>query len=90
MIIADGFSCQTQLEESDVGRKALHTAEVMRIARTVGDPDLRPGFPERLRPERPRAPLSLKIIRTAATAGLFAVAAIGAFKGISKLASRNP
>ncbi|HEX5411837.1 MAG TPA: FAD-linked oxidase C-terminal domain-containing protein [Terriglobia bacterium] len=90
VIIADGFSCQTQLEESDVGRKALHTAEVMRIARTVSDPDLRPGFPERLRPEKPRAPLSLRIIRTVATAGLFAVAAVGAFRGISKLTSRNP
>lgn len=29
LVIANGFSCKTQLEESGVGREALHVAEVM-------------------------------------------------------------
>ena len=37
MIVANGFSCKTQLDESDVGRHALHMGEVMRIARMLGD-----------------------------------------------------
>jgi Fe-S oxidoreductase len=31
LVIADGFSCKTQIEEL-TGRRALHTAEVLRMA----------------------------------------------------------
>jgi len=35
VVVADGFSCKTQIEEGS-GRKALHVAEVMRLAREHG------------------------------------------------------
>jgi Fe-S oxidoreductase len=33
LIVADGFSCRTQLKGSDVGREGLHIAQVMQLAR---------------------------------------------------------
>ncbi len=33
LIVANGFSCQTQIEQSDAGRRALHVAQVMKMAR---------------------------------------------------------
>jgi FAD/FMN-containing dehydrogenase/Fe-S oxidoreductase len=33
VVVANGFSCKTQLEQSGVGRRALHSAEVMKLAR---------------------------------------------------------
>jgi FAD/FMN-containing dehydrogenase/Fe-S oxidoreductase len=36
LVVADGFSCKTQLEQG-VGRKALHVAQVLKLARG-GDP----------------------------------------------------
>ncbi len=29
MILADGFSCRTQIEQGDTGRTALHLAELL-------------------------------------------------------------
>jgi Fe-S oxidoreductase len=36
LVVADGFSCKTQIEQG-VGRKALHVAQVLKLARG-GDP----------------------------------------------------
>ena len=36
LVVADGFSCKTQIEQA-VGRKALHVAQVLKLARG-GDP----------------------------------------------------
>jgi Fe-S oxidoreductase len=36
LVVADGFSCKTQIEQG-VGRKALHVAQVLRLA-SGGDP----------------------------------------------------
>jgi hypothetical protein len=33
LIVADGFSCMTQIEQAGTGRRALHVAEVMKLAR---------------------------------------------------------
>jgi Fe-S oxidoreductase len=33
LVVANGFSCSTQLEQSGAGRRALHAAEVMKLAR---------------------------------------------------------
>ena len=33
LIVADGFSCKTQIADAGTGRHALHTAEVMKLAR---------------------------------------------------------
>jgi FAD/FMN-containing dehydrogenase/Fe-S oxidoreductase len=32
LVVADGFSCKTQLEQARVGRRALHVAEVIKLA----------------------------------------------------------
>jgi FAD/FMN-containing dehydrogenase/Fe-S oxidoreductase len=47
VIVADGFSCQTQIEQGDTGRRALHLAQVMKLAREQG-----PTRPPRPTPER--------------------------------------
>ncbi|HEX9081920.1 MAG TPA: FAD-linked oxidase C-terminal domain-containing protein, partial [Holophagaceae bacterium] len=48
LLVADGFSCKTQLAQSGLGRRALHTAEVMKIAREAAVPRIRGALPERL------------------------------------------
>jgi FAD/FMN-containing dehydrogenase/Fe-S oxidoreductase len=42
LIIANGFSCKTQIEQSDVPRNALHVGQVMEMARDQGSVS-RPG-----------------------------------------------
>ncbi len=32
IIMSDGFSCKTQIQEGDTGRRALHTAQVLKMA----------------------------------------------------------
>ncbi len=38
LVVANGFSCKTQIEQAGTGRQALHVAEVMRLAGGKGDP----------------------------------------------------
>jgi Fe-S oxidoreductase len=74
VIVADGFSCKTQIEQGETGRRALHVAQVMRLAHEYG-PD---GPPLGIRPEepyylrRPKAPGTLKAKRAAALGGIAA------------------
>jgi hypothetical protein len=57
------------LEQSGIGRQALHTAEVMKIARD----NQRPGAqPERYKSARPAPPTYICVGRTAAVIGLAA------------------
>ena len=78
-IVANGFSCQTQIEQAGTGRRALHLAEVMRLARDGHEPDpLRPAE-ERLGSRRPRPPLPVRLARTAGPV-LASVAAAGLLK----------
>jgi len=64
-IVANGFSCQTQIEQAGTGRRALHLAEVMKLARQADqvDPLRRPE--ERLGQRRPAPPLAIRVARTA-------------------------
>jgi Fe-S oxidoreductase len=39
LIVADGFSCKTQVEQAGTGRRALHVAQVMKLAREHGASD---------------------------------------------------
>jgi Fe-S oxidoreductase len=32
VVLADGFSCRTQIEDADTGRRAVHLAEVLNAA----------------------------------------------------------
>jgi FAD/FMN-containing dehydrogenase/Fe-S oxidoreductase len=52
LIVADGFSCSTQIEQSGTGRRALHVAEVLQLARDYG-PAGPGGRPEEGRRPRP-------------------------------------
>jgi Fe-S oxidoreductase len=46
LVVADGFSCQTQIADAGTGRHALHLAEVMkRPARAFPPPAGCPGRP---------------------------------------------
>ncbi|HEU6448730.1 MAG TPA: FAD-binding and (Fe-S)-binding domain-containing protein [Verrucomicrobiae bacterium] len=73
VIVANGFSCKTQLEQSGVGRHALHTAELMRIARKSKSHRLHAQFPERMRDPKPPAPSPVKAARAAAVIGISAL-----------------
>jgi hypothetical protein len=84
LVVADGFSCKTQIEHAGTGRRALHLAEVMAIARErmAAGPARTPGGrqPERSYgpADRPTPPLPVRAARTAAAAmTVLAVAAAG-------------
>jgi len=54
LIVADGFSCKTQIEQSGIGRRAMHVAQALQLAVDHG-PAGPAGAPERAlrgRPER--------------------------------------
>jgi Fe-S oxidoreductase len=46
IIVANGFSCKTQIQQSDVGRQALHVAQVIKMAREHGPEGVSTGKPE--------------------------------------------
>ncbi|MFF7163407.1 FAD-linked oxidase C-terminal domain-containing protein [Streptomyces sp. NPDC008086] len=69
VILADGFSCRTQIEHGDTGRRALHLAEVLAFGL---DGTLPAHQPERLA-QRPAEPS--RAARWATTAGVAAVTA---------------
>ncbi|GAA2782311.1 FAD-binding and (Fe-S)-binding domain-containing protein [Streptomyces rameus] len=78
LVLADGFSCRTQIEQGGTGRRALHLAEVLALAL---DGNLPGDHPERLA-DRPAEPS--RTTRWAATAAVAAVAA-GAVGGLRRL-----
>ena len=53
LLVADGFSGRSQIEQCDTGRRALHTGQVLALARLHG-PAGPPGCPERAAPPRPQ------------------------------------
>ena len=87
LLIADGFSCKTQLQESDVKREALHVAEVMTIARKLSSARMHGEYPERLRVPKPQASRWLRFTRIATTVGVLALAGFGVTRGITMLRS---
>jgi Fe-S oxidoreductase len=82
LIVADGFSCKTQIEQSGIGRRALHLAEVLQLARDHG-PAARAGPPENGRRKRPE-PLSAGHGRRAA-----ALAAVPISAGVAAAVARR-
>jgi Fe-S oxidoreductase len=73
LVLADGFSCRTQIEEGGTGRRALHLAEVLALAL---DGNLPSDHPERLadRPDPPSR--AARWATAAATAAVPAGAAL--------------
>jgi hypothetical protein len=86
-VVANGFSCKTQLEQSGSGRRALHAAQVMKLAR-----EHRPAGYTAGRPEdgyygvKPEAPGDVKRARAAALIAAGAIAAGGIAGAVRRLA----
>ncbi len=72
LIVADGFSCRSQIEQAQTGRRALHAAQVLALARECG-PDGPGAYPERAAPPRPAGNRHL-LPAAAVAAGAAAVA----------------
>ncbi|PWI42822.1 FAD-binding and (Fe-S)-binding domain-containing protein [Streptomyces sp. ICBB 8177] len=65
LVIADGFSCRTQIEQGDTGRRAVHLAEALAMGL---DQDPAPAdHPEKLTGRPQARPLDARLV-TAATA----------------------
>jgi FAD/FMN-containing dehydrogenase/Fe-S oxidoreductase len=47
LVVADGFSCRTQIEQGDTGRTALHLAQVLKLAYDHGPEGPAGAYPER-------------------------------------------
>jgi FAD/FMN-containing dehydrogenase/Fe-S oxidoreductase len=75
LVLADGFSCRTQIEEGGTGRRAMHLAEALALA--LGGP-LPADRPEKLA-DRPGSPvhdgrwMTAAALALPATAGAYAV-----------------
>jgi Fe-S oxidoreductase len=77
LIVADGFSCRSQIEQAQTERQALHAAQVLALARQFGPAGPSEPYPERAAPPRPTG--SGHGLRTAALAvGAGAAAVAGA------------
>jgi Fe-S oxidoreductase len=46
LVVTDGFSCRSQIEQGDTGRRALHLAQVLQLAHRYGESGPPGGMPE--------------------------------------------
>ena len=76
LILADGFSCRTQIEQ-ETGRRGLHLAEVIRMGQTQQEVDGAAAQKEKL-PEHNLAEERRSTRRRSRIAALAALAAVGA------------
>jgi Fe-S oxidoreductase len=75
IVVADGFSCKTQIEQGDTGRRGLHVAQVLKLAREHGAAGPQGPNPERLYYEvRPKPSLARRAARAAVLVGAAALA----------------
>ncbi|MGW3210132.1 FAD-binding and (Fe-S)-binding domain-containing protein [Streptomyces sp. NPDC001135] len=74
LVLADGFSCRTQIEDGGTGRRALHLAEVLALGL---DGNLPSDHPERLADRPPEPSRTARWATTAAAAAVPAGAALG-------------
>jgi Fe-S oxidoreductase len=85
LVVADGFSCRSQIEQGHTGRRALHAAQVLALARRFGPAGPPAPYPERAALERPRAGAARTAARTAVAVGVAAAvagAAYGYFRAV--------
>ncbi len=86
IVVADGFSCKTQIEQGGTGRRALHIAQVLKLAHDHGRSGPAGAKPERLYYKvRPRPSLS----RKAARAAVLVAAAAGTVAFVSATMRRR-
>jgi len=71
LVLADGFSCRTQIAQA-TGRRALHLAEALRLAQEPAPPRDAERWARR---RRPRAPAGLVLARAGGVAALAVAAA---------------
>jgi Fe-S oxidoreductase len=74
LVVADGFSCRSQIEQGGTGRHGLHLAQVLKLAREHGPSGPRGYYPERALAGAPRPAAARKILLAAALAGAGALA----------------
>jgi Fe-S oxidoreductase len=75
LVVADGFSCTTQIKDADTGRVALHTAEVIKLARKCGANAITVGVSPR-GTARPTPPAHVRALRVGTASLLCAGAAL--------------
>jgi Fe-S oxidoreductase len=80
LVLADGFSCRTQIEQGDTGRTPVHLAEILAAGLHAASQDGPPA-----RPSRPAAPGAADYARLAAGAA----ATAGVAAGLGALARRR-
>jgi hypothetical protein len=80
LVLADGFSCRTQIEQGNTGRRALHLAEVLALAL---DGTLPSDQPERLA-DRPAEPSRRARWATAASVAVLALGAAGGLRQLRR------
>jgi hypothetical protein len=79
LVVANGFSCKTQIEHARTGRRALHLGEVMQLARTAArNPSSYAPGGRRTAPGRPHPPRWQRAVRLAAAGAAAAGAVITA------------
>ena len=76
IVVADGFSCKTQIEEGNTGRRALHVAQVLKLAREHGAAGPAGPKPERLYSGvKPKPPGRQRVAKVVVAAAAIAVTA---------------
>ncbi|MFI0241120.1 FAD-binding and (Fe-S)-binding domain-containing protein [Streptomyces sp. NPDC016845] len=87
LVLADGFSCRTQIEDGGTGRRALHLAEALALA--LDHPGLPSEAPERLA-ERPAPPSrTARWALTASAAALTATAVAATCRATRRASHRR-
>ncbi|WP_240152021.1 FAD-binding and (Fe-S)-binding domain-containing protein [Streptomyces mobaraensis] len=81
-VLADGFSCRTQIEQGGTGRRAMHLAEALALGLDGPAPAEHPEKLGALRPDRRRADAwAVAAVAGAGVAGAVAAAARGVVRG---------
>ena len=76
LIVADGFSCRTQIEQGRTGRRALHLAQVLELARRFGPEGPGGSRPEQHCAAQPQPPRATRIARVAVPAAAALAASV--------------
>jgi FAD/FMN-containing dehydrogenase/Fe-S oxidoreductase len=69
LVVADGFSCRSQIEQAQTGRQGLHLAQVLQLAAARG-PQGAGAYPERAAAQRPAPAAVRRVARAASLAGI--------------------
>ncbi|MCX7521553.1 FAD-binding protein [Microbacterium sp. STN6] len=89
VVLADGFSCRTQIEQGDAGgRGGMHLAELIAAALHEGE-GTDGALPERSYAPRTRTSRGARVAAVASAASLAAAVAIAATAGLARLLRRR-